>query len=260
MAWKKPDGLVSTEAGRKVRDYGIRRMTALQFVRDRVVEGLNNTEVAKKHGVSRNTVERTLTWAEKAGIFLELEDKVLHDIAPIALNAIQQALSEGRDVPKGALEILQGLNILKKNHPVTAKDVKESDDLAAYINQQRLKAQLEQNTIEGTLADVRQLPPGSDLIPGYSPELLAGDGGNSGEPNLGCERSELGGGDAADAAVEHPSDPERVPDGDGTGPDEEAAPPASPNGDQDCLSSDEGPGTDPAPRGRGVKSRPAGKN
>lgn len=178
-------------------DYHARRLRAAVYVKEKVVEGRTLKEIAARHGVHYQTVRNTLTWAEKAGLFLELEDQILAELGPLAVNAIKEALITGKDVPKGAIELLQGLNILKKNHPITAKDVKESDDLAAYIHARRERAALQQATVPGELIE-RQ----PQLISGYSPELL-------------------GAGDPADAPRDGAGDPERVSGGVG-GPHAEA--------------------------------------
>lgn len=201
---------------KRLRDFGIRRLAALQYARDRVQLGMTNLEIAKARGVSTRTIERTLTWAEKAGIFVELEDALYQDIAPIALDAIRTALSRGEDVPRGALEILQGLNILKKTHAITQKEVKEQNDLVNYITQIRQRAELDQATTEGELIERQPL--------------------------------QLGTSEPSDPPGDDSSDPERVPERVG-GPVEEAAPEEGPHRDENSVPGDETVGSDTTPRG-----------
>jgi hypothetical protein len=224
---------------------------ALEFMRKRVMEGMSNKEIAKEHGVAPKTVERTLTWAEKAGVFVVLEDAIIAEIAPIAVSAIRDALLNGKDVPKGAIEILQGLNIIKKNHPVTAKEVKDSDDLAAYVAKIREKAEIDANSAdaelltagqnEGHLLEPNSAPrllpsgPGRDEsdepIPGYSPDAILGF-----RAERGVDPS-----DASTRAEHDASDPERVSGGEHDPPEASAAPPGEGSG-QDCVPGDEGAG------------------
>lgn len=236
---------------------GLKRLQALQYMKDKVLDGLTHEEVAKRRGVSRNTVERTLSWAQKAGIFIELEDALIQHIAPLAMEAVIHALKEEKNATV-ALEVLKGLNLLKRAHPITAKEVKDHDDLATYITQIRERVALEQETTDGQLIDARE-PAGligtGALIPGYSPELLGASGEAlgpidgpftfNGKPivwDSKCER--VGTGDPADAAEHDSGDSERVSDRD-RGPSEEAASEKGQGGDEDRLSSDETARPDP---------------
>jgi hypothetical protein len=204
----------------KIAQYGVRRIKAITYLKEKLA-GQTNVEIARTHGVSALTVARTLSWAEKAQIFVEVEDALLRDLAPLAVDALKLALIEGdADV---ALEVLKGLNILKKNHAVTAKDVKEQDDLVSYITQLRNKAELDAATTEGVLLEPRpeplRLAERNQLVPGYSPELL-GVGVGTSLPAAG--------------AGEHPADTERVSGGD-RGPDQEAKAGESPHSSEDRL-------------------------
>ena len=229
----------SEKKPRKVRDYHVRRLAAIEYMKSRVFKGQSNREIAKDHGVSRNTVERTLTWAERAGIFVELEDQLVADIAPVALMTIKHALEHDKNADV-ALEILKGLNILKKNHPITAKEVKDQDDLASYITAARVQAQLDADTTDGVLLNDAATGRDRDLIPGYSPELLQlGDGHPPAGPS-------------SDAG-----DPERVPGGN-HGPTEAATPVEGSNGGENRVSLPETNAPDAPVEGGSSESRPDG--
>jgi hypothetical protein len=214
----------------KIAQHGVRRLKAIAFLKEKMVNR-SNEAIAKQYGVSAKTVAKTLSWAEKAQVFVEIEDALVRDLAPMAVEALKLALVEGdADV---ALEVLKGLNILKKSHPVTAKDVKEQDDLVSYITQLRNKAELDANTTEGTLLEARQPlqlvgRPANDLIPGYSPELL---GASASSDRIGVDASEQADGPAVDTRSV-----ERAPSGDGE-PDQEAAAGESAHCSEDSLPS-----------------------
>jgi hypothetical protein len=193
-------------AGKKgmEQDPHVRGVMALQFLKERVMQGKTNKQIAEERGINPKTVARTLTWAEKAGIFVELEDALIRDIAPIAVNAIRSALLAGEDVPRGAIEILQGLHNVKKNHPTTVKDAKDADDLVSYITKIREKAQLDADTTDGQLLPA-PIPLQLGPAIGYDPETIVGVGTSL----------------SPDPPRDDSSDPERVPDGNGapnTGP------------------------------------------
>ena len=217
------------------RDVAVRRIRAMSYMRDRL-GGLSNGAIAKKHNVNVKTVAKTLTWAEKAKIFVELEDELLQGLAPLAIDALKHALAEKHDA-QAALEVLKGLNLLKKSHPITAKEVQDSSDLFLYVQQIREKAELDAATVEGQ----------HELIPGYSPELLqlppaSADGRIEGE---GVDP-----GQSADPESHDSSDAGRAPEGDGG-----AAPPREAEegsaGDENRVSGDEGAGADPEPSAGG---------
>ena len=142
------------------------RVRAIQFVKEKAINHLTNVEIAEKYGVDPRTVSRVLTFAERAKIFVEIEDQLLNEFAPIAMDALKAAMLQTDDpevASKIALEVLKGLNIIKKNHVVTQKDVKDQDDLASYIGSLRGAEADQQKTVEGVvLADSKALPPAPD--------------------------------------------------------------------------------------------------
>ena len=121
-------------------------------MKEKVLEGRSLQEIAERHGVDKRTVSRALTWADRANIFIEIEDQILHELAPLAVDALKHALQTEND-PNVALEILKGLNIIKKTHAVTGKEVKEQNDLAGYIDKIRDAAALDQQTVAGELVE-----------------------------------------------------------------------------------------------------------
>jgi hypothetical protein len=197
-------------------EYGVRRLKAIQFLKERLANK-SAAEIGRQYNVDPRTVRKTLTWAEKAKIFVEVEDALIRDLAPLAVDALRSALVEGdSDV---ALEVLKGLNILKKNHPLTSKEVKEQDDLVHYITQIRSKAELDASTTEGQLLERR---PQLQLVPGYSPELLAGRPAvDDGERRV---FESMDSSISSDGEGEHPTDAEPIPHRDGVPAPEAAAP------------------------------------
>lgn len=125
-----------------------RRLRAMKMVEGKVLQNKTTKELAADFNVSVDTVERTLSWAAKADIFGNYEDKIVSELVPLAHNAIRQALEEGN--AKVGLEIFKGLNLLRTG-AATPGQRAQDDDLAAYIAAKRDKAQLEENTTIGQL-------------------------------------------------------------------------------------------------------------
>lgn len=151
----KKGGAAHSRADGKPRNYHVKRLKALQVIKARTLENKSNVQIAKELGVNENTVRRLLTWAEKAQIFVEVEDKILNELVPAAVDAVLHDLIVEKNAQTG-LKVLQGINLLKTAHPVTAKDVKDSDDLARYVAGLRDRAQLEANTVAGELLEPRE--------------------------------------------------------------------------------------------------------
>jgi predicted transcriptional regulator len=133
-----------------IQDETLKRIRAQQMIEAKVSKGMTNAEIAKDFGVHERTVERTLSWAKKADLFIQYEDRLMSELLPLAHETLRTALGPNGD-PKVALKIYEGTNILKKDHPKTAAVVKEEDDLASYINRKRLEAAEHDIAAEGQL-------------------------------------------------------------------------------------------------------------
>lgn len=86
--------------------------------------------------MSEQTIVNILTYAKRAGLVADAEDKILQELVPAAHQAIKDALAEGD--AKIAIEIFKGVlpGFSKSKQPsptVTSGD----DDLAAYIDRLR---------------------------------------------------------------------------------------------------------------------------
>lgn len=132
-----------------IKSQKLRRVRAIAMVEQKVLKGATNVEIAKEFGVSVDTVERTLSWAQQADIYAKFEDRILENLVPLAYDAIKAALEDNN--AKVALEILKGTRLLRTTErPQTQAQAQHEDDLASYIAQKRDRAQLEQYTIDVT--------------------------------------------------------------------------------------------------------------
>lgn len=136
---------------------------------DMRIKGATNPEVAKEFGVSTQTVIRTLSWAKKAELMVEAEDKILSELVPAAHKALIRAL-EGEDsevASDRALEIFKAVlpSFQKKGANPSGGSSESNSDLATHIAQLRERAALRDNTTDGELVE-------PDALVGRTPALL----------------------------------------------------------------------------------------
>lgn len=112
------------------------------------VEGLTIAEVANKFNVCTKTVERTLSWARSADLFIEFEDKLMTELLPLAHGSLKRAL-ENEESGQVALEIYKGRNLLKKQGQKTQVEQAEDNDLAEYVRNMREIAGERDRTVDG---------------------------------------------------------------------------------------------------------------
>jgi DNA-binding transcriptional ArsR family regulator len=155
-----------------VRNVDERRLRALMMLEHKIKNGVSNAHVAKEFGVSEKTVDRTLSWARKAGLVVKAEDKILQELVPLAHQAIKTALEKGdSDV---ALEIFKGMlpSFNKKQGPAPGGG-NSRDELSSYIETLRAGLGVIEGEVAGSSAE-RTLPAGS--TPTVEGVLLLTDG------------------------------------------------------------------------------------
>ena len=132
-----------------LKDENLRRIRATKVVNMRV-SGHRLGQIAEELNISIDTVERDIKYAEKANLFLDLEQKLLHQLAPKAITAIETALEDGD--AETAIEVLKSLGIMKDSKaPKTQVEANQSDDLARAIEEARERRQLNAETADGEL-------------------------------------------------------------------------------------------------------------
>jgi hypothetical protein len=142
-----------------LRDPASRRLRALMMLECKI-KGMTLPSIAKEFRVSEDTVKSTLSWARKAGLVAQQEDKILSELIPASHNAILDLLTSGEspvEAAKISLEIFKGMlpGFGKKNTVSPAK-VSDNDELAAYINQLR-GGHPESGVLEGEVAESPKL-------------------------------------------------------------------------------------------------------
>ncbi len=116
-------------------DPQLRRLRALKMIEARI-NGATRGELEAQFKISKATVDRELTWAQKAGLVANAEDKILKDLVPLAHEAIKEALVNGNaDI---ALKIFEGtIPGFKKGSVKTNSSGGPIDELSDYLNKLR---------------------------------------------------------------------------------------------------------------------------
>jgi hypothetical protein len=141
---------------------GIRRYRAMLMIDYKVRNNATNKQVAKEFKVSEDTVERTMTWARRAGLLTKLEDTVLEKLGPLAVETLEKAMKDDCD-SQVALEVLNKM-IFKTG--AKAQPDAGGSELERYIT--KLRGGSEPSAIEGEIVraelqgaeEVLSLPPG----------------------------------------------------------------------------------------------------
>lgn len=154
----------------------IRRLEALQMMKEKVVDGKSTKEIAAARGCSDDKVQKTLSWGERAGLFINHQDQILQQLIPTAIKAVKEAMEDGD--AQVALEVLKGQHFLTKpGQPMQHTGKKAGmvieqhgpgNDMWSYISQQRQQAQLQWdiengNLIEGEISERKQLTAGGSV-------------------------------------------------------------------------------------------------
>jgi DNA-binding transcriptional ArsR family regulator len=135
-----------------IRDPDLKRLRALRFIEERI-KGKSIKEIASEFNVSEDTVTRNLSYAKKAELVVEAEDKILRDLVPAAHEALKRALNgENSDVAaKAALEIFKGTLPSFSKRPTATGATSDDSGLSSYIAKLRDSAALAERTIDGTV-------------------------------------------------------------------------------------------------------------
>lgn len=126
-----------------------RKARALKMLESKILEGKTNKQIAKDFGVTPDTVSKALSLAQKADIVVRFEDRLYSELLPLAHDAVAGALSEGN--AKIGLAVLQGTQILRPQGTRSKRQEAEDDELARYVAQKRLSAQIAADTADGEI-------------------------------------------------------------------------------------------------------------
>ena len=145
----------------------LKRLRAIQALKGKLV-GKTTEKIAEEMGVSTQTIDRAMTYGERAGVFIKLEDELLQKVAPAALKAILSACEDGdAQVAMDALDRIMMFQMkLNKQAQGSGKSysVDSGDNLMARAHQIRMQIEEEERTlngsIEGTISEPKQLTSG----------------------------------------------------------------------------------------------------
>ena len=122
------------------------RIRALKMLEYRIMHRATYRDIAEKFALSEKTVERALSWVQRAGLMVELEDKLLQNLAPLAVDAVKRGLADeehSQEAAKLGLELLKAIApSMKKSQPLVTST---QDDLTRHVEQ------LRQGLVEGTV-------------------------------------------------------------------------------------------------------------
>lgn len=94
-----------------VRDPQEARLRAYKMLEYRLQNGASMKQIAEKFNVSVATTERVLSYARKAGLVAEAEDRILNELVPAAHKAIMTGLTDTehpQDAAKLGIEVFKG--------------------------------------------------------------------------------------------------------------------------------------------------------
>lgn len=165
----KPEG--------RIIDPELKRLRFLTYVNDKL-RGLTREQIAEKWNVSKDTVERTLSWGKKAGIIADAEDKLLSEIFPLAEATIKAAVqTDIQAAMKIYTMVVKGRDAKSGDG---ARNVDE-DELAKFMAERRRRQQLLEDTTDGEVIH----SPGA--LPSAALALPAATGAESRRPELESE-------------------------------------------------------------------------
>jgi len=162
----------------RVQDPELKRLRALQFLAYRLQHSATYKQIAEHFNVSKDTVERVFSYAKRAGLIVQHEDKILQELVPAAIGAVKRALDDQEHPQEaGALgvKLMEGALPGFGKKQTNGKGVSGSDDsLARAIEEARRDFS---HVLEGEVIDEtpRALEAG---------DQTAADAGDAGELHL----------------------------------------------------------------------------
>jgi hypothetical protein len=108
----------------------LRRLRAHRIVEDRIM-GLNIKDLSFKYNIGCETVTKELKFAKEIGIIDSLEDRILKELVPLAIETYKIKMSEDRDAYV-AKDVLTNLARLSEKQERKQKD-DDTNSLEAYI-------------------------------------------------------------------------------------------------------------------------------
>ena len=134
-------------------------LRAKAMLKKRITENKSVAQIADEFNVSKRTVERALSFAQRAELLVAEEDQVLEMLVPKARQALITALnSDDIEVSsRVALEIYKGAGVLRRGNGAVKSPAEVGDELSKYI--ERIRSQ---HALAGTVTDLgsaQALPP-----------------------------------------------------------------------------------------------------
>jgi DNA-binding Lrp family transcriptional regulator len=128
----------------------LQKIQAMMMIQMKLGQNMSYTEIAKAMNVHPDTVERRFIFAEKAGMFLQLEAQIMSTIVPKAMKAIETALEDGD--AETALEVLKSVGVLRDPKAQRSQaQISEDDSLMEAIAGAREVKAIEEGTVDGTI-------------------------------------------------------------------------------------------------------------
>ena len=176
----------------------LQKLQAMMMISMKVTQGMNNREIAKELNIHPETVDRRLIFAQKAGMFLDLERQIMQNLVPKAMKAIETAMEDGD--AETALEVLKSVGVLKDpKAPKTNLERSDENELFIAIEKAREEQNLLEGTVDGTVVNGRRSLAGL-LETGENTELRIESGTNQPVVELANATDEKTMGETRDAS------------------------------------------------------------
>ena len=152
-----------------IRDPDEKRLRALMMLQYRLQHSATYVEIGKKFNLSAESVKNNLTWARKAGLVADAEDKILQELVPAAHKALLAALAkDDKTAAHAAIEIFKGVLPTFAGRKTPTVTSTGGDDLDTYLAQLRASETSDTPIISGELVEgeaQRALPAGETESP-----------------------------------------------------------------------------------------------
>lgn len=133
----------------------IRKLRAYRLVEERVL-GMKMVDIAKKYSITPHIVRKELDFAHQNGLIESLEERILTELVPLAIDTYKHKMSEDKDAFV-AKDVLQNLSRLSEKQEKRNQS-SQGDTLEAYLKMRMVKSNdPTATTLVSTARDVKDL-------------------------------------------------------------------------------------------------------
>lgn len=137
-----------------------KKQRAFALMKKVIMEGKSKKQAAEEMGISPDTAERSLKWAEDAKLFVEYEQRLFTDLLPLAVETAKAAMEDG-----DATVAMKIMDMVEKKATKGGGNGNSSDDsggLWAEVAKLRAGRIIDVTATEQAGDQLRALPDGTD--------------------------------------------------------------------------------------------------